>query len=142
MSSSVLIVENEPAVRALLAEILEENGFEVVAVASVAAARGMLAPDTEHFDVVVTDLIMPGESGLELCRTLRSAHFLRPVLAISGDLLQLDDALGAGATACLPKPFSTDDLLNAIQRATCHEIGPSGFYGLEGSPLMPGVYPA
>jgi DNA-binding response OmpR family regulator len=91
-------------------------------------------------DVLVTDLIMPGENGLDLCRTLRSAHFVRPILAISGDPLQLDDALGAGATACLPKPFTIDDFLNAIRRATSHEVGQSGCYGLEGSPLMPDVY--
>lgn len=142
MAPSVLIVENEPVLRMLLVEMLEESGLEVVAVASVAEAREILAFDAERFDVVVTDLLMPDESGLDLCRTLRSAHFPRPILAISGDRLQLDDAFEAGATGCLSKPFNIDELLRAIQLAVVCQAGHGNSYGAERSPLKPASHPA
>jgi CheY-like chemotaxis protein len=121
MAPSILLVEDEEAVRSVLVEIFEESGLEVVAVASGRAARSILALDGGRFDLVMTDVVMPGESGLDLCRTLRADQFSPPIVVIRGDQALLDFAQDAGATVCLAKPFTIDGILAAIDRGLGHE---------------------
>ena len=76
----VLIVDDDRNIREPLARFLESNAFEVSAADSAAAARKVLA--ASQIDLVVLDIMMPGEDGLALCRSLRQEGHL-PVVFIS-----------------------------------------------------------
>ena len=123
----------------MLVEILEEGGFEVVAVYSAHVGFDVLAFDFNQFHLVLTDPAMPRVSGANLCRILRTRCFSGPIVQMSGDQTQLDRELEAGATVCLLKPFTIDGILTAIDhclsRGTVHGQLP----GLEGTPLLPGI---
>ena len=70
--STVLLVDDEPELRALLAEYFGRNGFTVLQAENAAAARARVAEQVP--DVAVLDINMPGENGLSLARALREAH--------------------------------------------------------------------
>ncbi|HEY3082258.1 MAG TPA: response regulator transcription factor [Chloroflexota bacterium] len=106
----VLLVEDDPALRAAMAEMLEGRGHRVVALGDGAAAWRAL--QAEAFPLLVTDLGLPGLDGLELCRRLRGLRHgdASVVLVVTartapGDLRAV---LDAGADDYLAKPFSVD----------------------------------
>jgi two-component system OmpR family response regulator len=107
----VLLVEDEAALRAALAEGLRKDGFAVTPVAD-----GLLALDaglTHPFDVVVLDLMLPGLAGLDMCARLRAAGVTTPVLVLTARTTENDQirALRTGADDFLAKPFSYRVLL-------------------------------
>jgi two-component system response regulator MprA len=111
----VLVVDDEPAVREVLARILEVEGFEVALVgdgrAAVRAQAGAPA------DAVLLDVLMPGLDGLEVCRRLRDTGDRTPVLMLTardgvGDRVA---GLEAGADDYLPKPFALEELLARLR---------------------------
>jgi len=111
----VLVVDDEPAIRGLLAEILDGSGFQAVTAKNGRDARQILR---EHpADLVVTDLGMEGEDGIELIRALRKEFPHVKIIAMSGtfgvDVMAAARALGADAT--LTKPVSQADLLRSIE---------------------------
>ena len=102
---TVLLVEDEDIVRMSTADMLNELGFDVVEAASAEAALPLL--DDRDFDVIITDHLMPGMSGVELARLVRSRSARTPILLISGY------AEEGGVDASLPrltKPFRKDEL--------------------------------
>ncbi|UXY15371.1 response regulator [Chitiniphilus purpureus] len=105
---NILYVEDNAMLRATIADYLDELGHEAVAVASAEEALGELQHG--RFDVLFTDVSLPGRSGIELAR---EAVVLQPemalVLASGHDLAQERDRLGVCATL-LPKPFDLDQL--------------------------------
>ena len=116
---SVLIIDDNDAVRKTLAENLAESGFQVIA-----AKDGFEAMDLinggKRPDVVVTDLIMPRKEGLEIIIDIRRNHPGIIVIAISGggrnksvDFLQMAERLGADAT--MPKPVNVMELDKKIR---------------------------
>nr|MBP9234474.1 response regulator [Hyphomonadaceae bacterium] len=74
MNQSLLIVEDEAAIREPLVKYFENNHFRVKAASNAADARAMLA--AHAFDLVISDIMMPGEDGLSLCRHIRSTSNL------------------------------------------------------------------
>jgi len=80
----ILLVEDELAVREQLARLLNAMGHRTVAVASAADARGALAAPDASFDAVISDVMMPGESGIGFATWLHRAHPELPILMISG----------------------------------------------------------
>jgi len=102
----ILIADDDPLVRALLAETLEAHGAEVTAVADgkQAACEAMLRP----FDVCILDVEMPVMTGFEACEKLRESAFTRslPVLFLTGrnDAEAIEKAFAAGAWDFLNKP--------------------------------------
>jgi len=100
----ILVVDDEQIVRDLLAQILREQGYDVVAAASATEARSL----DESWDVLVTDVVMPETDGVSLAREIDAAH----VLFISGYDQQ---ALVSSDAAFLQKPFGRDDLTRAIR---------------------------
>jgi PAS domain S-box-containing protein len=80
----VLLVEDEPAVRNQLSRLLLVRGFAVVPTASATEARLALAENPNTFDIVVSDVMMPGETGLEFAAWLRRMYPALPLLLISG----------------------------------------------------------
>lgn len=110
----ILIVDDDQEIRSLLREYLEKNGYR----ASVAAdGKGMrLALERSHVDLIVLDLMLPGEDGLALCRDLR-AHSQVPVLMLTALAEEIDRIVGleVGADDYLAKPFSPRELIGRIK---------------------------
>jgi two-component system OmpR family response regulator len=111
----VLIVDDDREIRELLATYLEKNGLKATAVASGRHMRAVLA-DTP-VDLVVLDLMMPGEDGLTVCRDLRAGkHRNMPILMLTARAEESDRILGLemGADDYLVKPFAARELLARI----------------------------
>ncbi len=109
---TILLVEDDDLIRANTAETLQDAGFVVVH--AVTAEEAMTALQTAQIDVLVTDLNLPGESGVELARRARQ---LRPTLSIifaTGDGGMAAEAADMDA-ALLTKPYSAGQLINAIR---------------------------
>ncbi len=114
MSQSLLIVEDERSIREPLVKYFTNNQFRVKAVASAAEARSLLA--NHAFDLVIADIMMPGEDGLSLCRHIRSTSNL-PVILLTARAEELDRILGleVGADDYVTKPFSPRELLARVK---------------------------
>ncbi|WP_299152939.1 response regulator [uncultured Tateyamaria sp.] len=114
----LLIVDDDERIRTLLQKFLMRNGFLVTSARDAEHARRILAG--LDFDMIVLDVMMPGEDGLSLCRSLRETH-ATPILLLTakGDTENRIEGLEAGADDYLPKPFEPKELLlriNAILR--------------------------
>ncbi|TAL13985.1 MAG: two-component system response regulator OmpR [Aquabacterium sp.] len=111
----ILIADDEAELRALLERYLSEQGLVARAVPDAAGAERLLA--RERFDVLVLDVMMPGEDGLSLCRRLRAAGETIPILMLTarGDPVDRIVGLEMGADDYLPKPFSPRELLARVQ---------------------------
>ena len=111
----ILIADDEAELRGLLQRYLSEQGLAVRAVPDAAAAAQLLA--RERFDVLVLDLMMPGEDGLSLCRRLRGQGETIPILMLTarGELVDRIVGLEMGADDYLAKPFAPRELLARIQ---------------------------
>ncbi len=109
----ILVVDDDQRLRELLMKYLGENGFLTSGAEDGAKARGKLG--TLQFDLIVLDLMMPGESGLHLARDLRSTNDV-PILMLTA-MNEIDDriqGLEHGADDYLGKPFEPRELLLRI----------------------------
>jgi DNA-binding NtrC family response regulator len=120
MSQTILLVDDDEDTRLLLCESLQRRGYTVEAVASAAACIERVR--SAAIDVVVTDVQMPGMSGINLCRELADRHpdVLSIVLTGVGDLDTAIGAIRAGAHDFLTKPVKVDALEIALRRAFEH----------------------
>ena len=111
----VLVVDDEADLRALLQRYLSDQGCFVRAVDGGPALDKLLA--RERFDVLVLDVMMPGEDGLSICRRLRAQGETIPIVMLTarGDPLDRIIGLEMGADDYLPKPFTPRELLARIQ---------------------------
>jgi two-component system response regulator RegX3 len=114
MSPRVLLVDDEPDIVDPVTYALEREGFDVKS-----AADGTTALDlarTELFDVVVLDIMLPGVSGIDVCRTLRSESDV-PIVMLTARDSEVDRVLGLelGADDYVTKPFSTAELVSRIR---------------------------
>jgi DNA-binding response OmpR family regulator len=112
----ILIVDDEPEVRAFLEQALSEDGYYVTAVAT--ARHGLRALSDGEFQVVILDFSLPDADGLEVVRQIRGEHPDLSILAISGFMVgdMPSIALAAGATATLLKPTIPCEFLNTVYR--------------------------
>lgn len=110
----ILIVEDDPGLRVLLARTLRENGYGVTA--ATAAPEMWRALKTARFDLMLLDVMLPGANGLDLCRTIRRDNPL-PIIMVSARGDEIDRVLGLemGADDYIPKPFSTKELLARVR---------------------------
>jgi two-component system phosphate regulon response regulator PhoB len=117
MSTSVLVVEDEPHIQELLAVNLEHLGYKVQRASSAEEAESAIRAVLP--DVVVLDWMLPGESGLSLARRLRSEERTRelPILMLTARAMEQDKICGleAGADDYLTKPFSPKELAARIK---------------------------
>jgi CheY-like chemotaxis protein len=115
LGSKVLIVDDDPESRSLLCEVLAANGYIVDAVGDGVAAREVLSRDSD-FRIVIADLQMPNETGLELLRKLREQNSTHAIILMSSFISakQRKIARELGAYALLDKPFRLSDLLQAV----------------------------
>lgn len=114
MSQSLLIVEDEASIREPLVKYFENNQFRVKAASNASEARALL--NVHAFDLVISDIMMPGEDGLSLCRHIRSTSNL-PVILLTARTEELDRILGleVGADDYVVKPFSPRELLARVK---------------------------
>ena len=116
---TVLVVEDEPAVRELTTRLLVRAGCTVHAVATGTEAIALIESGRIAFDVVVSDVIMPGMTGLELADRLIAAHPTLGFVLLSGytqETFDVHDLVGRGAMF-LSKPATTRQLVDAVSRA-------------------------
>lgn len=118
LDAHLLIVDDDERIRTLLQKFLMRNGFLVTAARDAAHARRILSG--LDFDLIVLDVMMPGEDGLAFTRSLRETNTV-PILLLTakGDTGNRIEGLEAGADDYLPKPFEPKELLlriNAILR--------------------------
>jgi DNA-binding response OmpR family regulator len=114
--SRILIIEDEPDVQELVKTILTGNGFEVLTASS--GEEGLSAAVHNKPDLILLDWVMPGLSGLEICRLLKGREETKktPILMMSVLNRDVDKkyVFEAGADAFLVKPFSISQLLTAV----------------------------
>ena len=110
----VLIVDDDREIRGLLAQYLEKHEFRATAVADGKEMRRVL--ERSHVDLVVLDVMLPGEDGLTLCRELRSRSQL-PIIMLTARGEDVDRIVGLelGADDYVPKPFNPRELLGRIK---------------------------
>lgn len=117
-AAHILVVDDDTRIRSLLSQFLQKNGFRVSVAATADEARRKLAG--LDFDLLIVDVMMPGETGISLTRSLRETKDV-PILMLTA-LAETDariNGLEAGADDYLPKPFDPRELLlriNAILR--------------------------
>lgn len=116
-TGSVLVVDDDEQVRRMLLRILGEGGYEGTAAANGAEARDRL--ECRQFDAVLIDARMPGESGLDLLRHVRSAHADTAAIMVtaSEDQELIEASFTAGAYGYVVKPFRSRDLLINVSSA-------------------------
>ena len=122
----LLVVDDEQAVRESLRRSLRFNGYEVLT-----ANDGLEAVETvraENPELLILDVMMPNMDGLEVCRTLRSEGWDRPILVLTArdGVSDRVSGLDAGADDYLPKPFALEELLarvrSLVRRAAADSI--------------------
>ncbi len=115
----ILVIDDDSAVLKYISEILKHDGFNVFATDNGRKAFEQLA-QSRDVTVVITDLIMPEQEGIEIIKKIKSEYPYIKIVAISGggrvsseSYLQL--AISFGVDATLKKPFGRKDLLNTLQ---------------------------
>jgi two-component system, OmpR family, response regulator len=113
-TAHILVVDDDREIRNLLCDYLEKNGFQATAVPDGQETRRALK--RARFDLVVLDLMLPRESGLEICRELRASSDI-PVIMLTalGDEVDRTVGLEVGADDYVAKPFSPRELLGRIR---------------------------
>ncbi len=117
MSEHILIVDDEEGIRETLSGILEDEGYRVTAVETVAEARSILRRET--FDLGLLDVWLPDGDGIDLLQELQAGLFIQPVIMISGHS-NIDSAVKAirlGAYDFLEKPLSLSRVVLTVQHA-------------------------
>src|SRR5216117_969524 len=114
MKTKILIVEDDPHILLGLEEVMKSDGFEVVV-----CNRGDQAVDavTKHRpSLIVLDVMLPGKSGYDICRELRSNKVTTPILMLTAKGQELDKVVGLdlGADDYVTKPFGVRELLARI----------------------------
>ena len=124
-NKKILMVDDDVRMRELLQRYLTEQGFDIKTVADAKEMDAALALDS--VDLLVLDLMLPGEDGLAICRRLRANNVSTPVIMLTARGDEVDRIIGLemGADDYLPKPFNPRELLariNAVLRR--HEHSP------------------
>jgi two-component system response regulator FlrC len=116
-TGTVLIVDDDPEIRSLIAEGLQQKGFETLQAAGGDEAMENLAPGRTC--LVVADVKMPGMSGIELLRRIKRTAPELPVMMVTGygSIRNAAEAMQEGACDYLLKPFSLETLILAVERA-------------------------
>jgi len=111
----ILVVDDDARLRELLSRYLQEQGFSVKAVGDAPMMDRAL--HREHYDLIVLDLMLPGEDGLSICRRLRAAENQIPVIMLTakGDDVDRIVGLEMGADDYVAKPFNPRELVARIQ---------------------------
>ena len=122
---TILVIDDDPLVRRAIERILQTRGYGVQLAAD--GRQGLRAYCLAHHDLVITDIVMPAEDGLETIRVLRTWSPAAKIIAISGgnrasrgDLLAA--AMALGANAAITKPFAPEELLATVSQNLAAEL--------------------
>ena len=120
----LLVVDDDPKLRDLLHRYLSQHGFEVALAQDAASMNRLL--QREPRDLIVLDLMLPGEDGLSIVRKLRGANDRTPVIMLTarGDDVDRIVGLEMGADDYLPKPFNPRELLARIHAVLRRQPAP------------------
>ena len=120
----LLVDDDDSRLRDLLLHYLGEQGFDVKAVGD--AAQMDKARAREHFDLIVLDLMLPGEDGLTICRRLRGTGEATPIIMLTARGEEVDRIVGLemGADDYLPKPFNPRELLACVHAVLRRQATP------------------
>ena len=110
----VIVVDDDARIRDLLRRYLTQEGFEVVLAEDGKTLTRLLT--RENIDLIVLDLMLPGEDGLSICRRLRAAKDMTPIIMLTAKVEDVDRIVGleVGADDYLSKPFNPRELLARI----------------------------
>jgi len=111
----ILVVDDDARLRELLNRYLNEQGYAVRVVAEAVEMNRQLA--RERYDLMILDLMLPGEDGLSICRRLRGGGEMMPIIMLTakGDDVDRIVGLEIGADDYMPKPFNPRELVARIQ---------------------------
>jgi CheY-like chemotaxis protein len=121
----VLVIDDQPHVRAMISITLQAHGFDVVGVES--GPLGLSALEDSSFDLAIVDIYMPKMDGVQFIKVMREHLRTLPVIAMSGMMFRtsgrnvldiLPTSPGLTGVTCLHKPFKAKQLLQAIENAT------------------------
>ncbi|MCC3160373.1 response regulator transcription factor [Hymenobacter sp. 15J16-1T3B] len=120
----ILLIEDEPGIARFLKQGLEEEGY-AVDVADTGPA-GLAQAQARPYDLLLVDWMLPGLTGLELCRQLRAARHAEPLIFLTAKDTVQDTVAGlqAGANDYIKKPFHFDELLERIRVQLRHAPAP------------------
>ncbi len=118
---SILVVDDDDPVRVMLARLLRTQGYEVHQAANAREARKAI--EASRPDLVISDIVMPGESGIELRRAIAQHWPGLPVILISGYSAEgpAEFAARTANTRFVQKPFAADQLLSLVEQVLAGE---------------------
>jgi DNA-binding response OmpR family regulator len=128
--AKILVIEDEELIRDVIVEILADRGNDAFGVAT--AEEGLRRLGDHALDLVVSDIALPGLSGLELLDEARRTRASLPIVLVSGAGTRqtVDEALARGADGLVTKPFSHSELVHAVAAAL------DGAAGRLGGPVL------
>jgi two-component system response regulator RegX3 len=111
----ILVADDEASVRDSVGYALEQEGFDVVAAVDGSDAEGKLTAE-DGFDLLILDIMMPGRSGLDICREVRGRSAV-PIIILTAKDAEVDKVVGleVGADDYVTKPFSVRELLGRVR---------------------------
>ena len=112
----ILVIEDEPNVAIALRDSLESEGHSVCVASDGSAGFQIASENTENFDLILLDLMLPKMSGLEVCQRLRAIGIETPIIMLTARGASSDAAFGLklGADDYIPKPFDVGELRSAV----------------------------
>jgi FixJ family two-component response regulator len=113
----IVVIDDDPSVREAVENLIASRDFPVSSYSS--AEQFLASGDFDSVTCVVTDIQMPGMSGLQLWQHLRAIHCFAPVILMTAyfDESTQREAMASGVAAYLVKPFSSADLIREVERA-------------------------
>lgn len=124
----ILIIEDELALAEILRDYLVADGYDVTLHSTGAGAAALILES--RWDLVILDLMLPGENGLEICRRVRQANQV-PIIMVTAKIEEIDRLLGldAGADDYVCKPFSPREVVarvkSVLRRSAAHDPQPA-----------------
>ena len=114
-SGKILIADDEPSVRDSVGYALDQEGFQVTGAVDGTDAEEKLQGDFDY-DLLILDIMMPGKSGLDICREVRSRSAV-PIIILTAKDAEVDKVVGleVGADDYVTKPFSVRELLGRVR---------------------------
>ncbi|MCC7048705.1 MAG: response regulator [Alphaproteobacteria bacterium] len=126
--ASILVIDDDQTIRDAIKLMLETRGHRIHTASD--GSKGLLCVEANKIDLVITDVLMPGQEGIETIRSLRQRADRVPILAISGggqthfrDALEAARLLGANAT--LSKPFAMPELTRTVDELLSARTDPA-----------------
>ncbi len=115
-SGRILVADDEPSVRESVGYALAQDGFDVDVAADGTEAAEKVSGDAVPYDLLILDIMMPGPSGLDICREVRSRSAV-PIIVLTAKDAEVDKVVGleVGADDYVTKPFSVRELLGRVR---------------------------